>query len=323
MKKLSFGVLSLGAILSVANAKGEGALDPNRIVAEVGDEKIALPDVMEIVKKIPSEQRKGMSDDDVLKMVLRNMALQKVIVQQAMKSGVADTPEYKKRLEMLSQGLLQEMFLGAGRKPPSENDLKKEYDLYIKAFKPEEEIRARHILVKTEEEGKDLIEKLKEGKDFAKLAEEKSLDPGSAKAGGDLGFFPRHALVPEVSAVIFDQLKDGEQTKEPVKSAFGYHVIRRESSRKSSPLPFEKAKGGLFVGIQQKQIQDKVREAVSQAKVVLKDAKGDVFSLLPDGQVASEASKEGEGQKAPAEATSGGESFSPESLGFQAGQEIR
>jgi peptidyl-prolyl cis-trans isomerase C len=117
--------------------------------------------------------------------------------------------------------------------PVSDADIKARYEQEIAAVPPEEEISARHILLETEEAAKAVIAELDAGKDFAELAKEKSTGPSAAQ-GGDLGFFTKGRMVPEFEAAAFDALTPGEYGKEPVKTQFGWHVIKVEERRETS-----------------------------------------------------------------------------------------
>src|SRR2546430_8569212 len=118
----------------------------------------------------------------------------------------------------------------------------KVYDDAIGQMKKEPEVRARHILVETEDEAKAVVAELKKGADFAELAKAKSKDPGSAD-GGDLGYFTKDQMVPEFSEVAF-KLEKG-QLSDPVKSQFGWHVIKVEDKRERQPPEYDKVKDQL------------------------------------------------------------------------------
>jgi peptidyl-prolyl cis-trans isomerase C len=120
--------------------------------------------------------------------------------------------------------------------------MKKVYDEAIGQMKKEPEVRARHILVETEDEAKAVVAELKKGADFAELAKTKSKDPGSAD-GGDLGYFTKDQMVPEFSEVAFKL--DKGQLSDPVKSQFGWHVIKVEDKRERQPPEFDKVKDQL------------------------------------------------------------------------------
>ena len=122
--------------------------------------------------------------------------------------------------------------------------IKERYEQLVAKFKPQDEVRARHILVNTEAEAEDIIEQLKDGTDFAKLAEEKSKDAGSAKHGGDLGYFAHDAMLKPFADAAF-AMKVGEISETPVKTTYGYHIIKIEDRRKSSFPPLAVVKSRI------------------------------------------------------------------------------
>ncbi|MER2604396.1 MAG: peptidylprolyl isomerase, partial [Siculibacillus sp.] len=191
--------------------------------------------------QIPEEMRK--------RVVLDRLVDSRLIAAAAAKAGLDQGATYKARMEQVRQQLLVSEFVKTQVEAAVTPEMiKARYDKDAAAFDPPEEMRARHILVKTEDEAKAVIADLAKGGDFAKLAAEKSQDPGSARDGGDLGFFSAGDMVPEFETATA-ALKPGEVTKEPVKSQFGFHVIKLEEKRKQ-PLPTLD------------QVKDQVRQAV-------------------------------------------------------------
>src|SRR5213078_3574381 len=122
----------------------------------------------------------------------------------------------------------------------TEEEMRKVYDEAMKQASSEEEVRARHILVETEDEAKAVVEQLKGGADFATVAKEKSKDPGSAQNGGDLDFMGKSELVPEFAEVAFKMYPG--QVSNPVKTQFGWHIIKLEDKRTKQPPDFAKVK---------------------------------------------------------------------------------
>jgi peptidyl-prolyl cis-trans isomerase C len=149
-------------------------------------------------------------------------------------------------------------------KAVTDDALKALYDKTIKTQAGKPEVHARHILVKTEDEAKAIIADLDKGGDFAKLADEKSTDKG--ENGGDLGWFGKEQMVPEFSDAAF-KLGKGEYTKTPVKSQFGWHVIKVEDTRVSPPPTFEEAKPKLREELGQKAVEEKVKDLRAKAKI--------------------------------------------------------
>jgi peptidyl-prolyl cis-trans isomerase C len=166
-----------------------------------------------------------------------------LVAKAAEDKKVADTEDFKHKLAYARTKLLMETYLQAEAKASvTDAELHKVYDEAIGQMKAEPEVRARHILVETEDEAKAVLAELKKGADFAELAKAKSKDPGSAD-GGDLGYFTKDQMVPEFSEVAF-KLEKG-QLSDPVKSQFGWHVIKVEDKRERKPPEFDKVKDQL------------------------------------------------------------------------------
>jgi peptidyl-prolyl cis-trans isomerase C len=163
-----------------------------------------------------------------------------VLSQAAEKQKLGDRPDVKRRLAFDHNRLLMESLLqDAGKSALSDEAERKVYDEAVKQVKNEEEVHARHILVPTEDEAKAILAQLKGGADFATLAKEKSKDPGAAE-GGDLGYFTKEQMVPEFSEVAF-KLGKG-QLSDPVKTQFGWHIIKVEDKRTRPTPTFEQVK---------------------------------------------------------------------------------
>jgi peptidyl-prolyl cis-trans isomerase C len=163
-----------------------------------------------------------------------------VLSQAADQQKLSDRPEVKHRLTFDRNRLLMESLLqDAGRTALSDQEEHKVYDEAIKQAKNEEEVHARHILVPTEDEAKAILAQLKGGADFAALAKEKSKDPGAAD-GGDLGYFTKDQMVPEFAEVAFKL--DKGQISDPVKTQFGWHIIKVEDKRIKPTPTFDQVK---------------------------------------------------------------------------------
>jgi peptidyl-prolyl cis-trans isomerase C len=166
-----------------------------------------------------------------------------VLSQAAEKQGLADRPDVKRKLAFDHNRLLMESLLqDTGKAALSEDAERQVYNDAVKQMASEEEVRARHILVPTEDEAKAILAQLKAGADFATLAKEKSKDPGGAD-GGDLGYFTKEQMVPEFAAVAFKL--DKGQISDPVKTQFGWHIIKVEDKRIKPTPTFEQVKGQI------------------------------------------------------------------------------
>jgi peptidyl-prolyl cis-trans isomerase C len=163
-----------------------------------------------------------------------------VLSQAAEKQKLDDRPNVKHRLAFDRNRLLMEMLLqDAGKSALSDAAEHQVYDDAVKQVKSEQEVHARHILVPTEDEAKAILAQLKGGADFAALAKEKSKDPGAAE-GGDLGYFTKEQMVPEFAEVAFKL--DKGQLSDPVKTQFGWHIIKVEDKRVKPTPTFEQVK---------------------------------------------------------------------------------
>lgn len=202
--------------------------------------------------------------------IIDQLAMQMVIAEEAVKKGLDKSPEVTERMEMVRQSVLANAYVQDFIKanPVSEEALKAEYER-IKATIKGSEYKARHILVEKEAEAKDIIAKLKKDAGaFAKLAMEKSKDPGSKTRGGDLGWFDLSRMVPEFGAAL-SKLEKGKFTQEPVKSQFGYHVILLDDSRPIEAPPFEQVKPSLSQQLQQQNLKKQLDDLKGKAKIEL------------------------------------------------------
>jgi len=188
-----------------------------------------------------------------------------MVTQAADKKNLADDPDFKRRLAFLRSKLLMGYELQQEAKTAlTDEALKQTYDEAVKSMSGQEEVRARHILVEGEDEAKAIIEQLKGGADFAKLAKEKSKDPGAAE-GGDLGYFTKDQMVPEFADVAFKMYPG--QLSNPVKTQFGWHVIKVEDKRIKQPPEFEKVKDQIEAYLARKVQSDFIAKLRQSAKV--------------------------------------------------------
>src|SRR6185369_4104791 len=160
--------------------------------------------------------------------------------------------------------MMDSLLAAEGKAATTDEAMKKVYEEAAKQITSEVEVHARHILVETEDEAKAIAAELKKGADFADLAKKKSKDPG-ASDGGDLGFFTKDQMVPEFSAVAFT-LEPGK-ISDPVKSQFGWHVIKVEEKRNRQAPPFEQVKAQIETYVTRKAQADYVGKLREAAKI--------------------------------------------------------
>jgi peptidyl-prolyl cis-trans isomerase C len=190
-----------------------------------------------------------------------------LVYQEAQKLGLDKQADYLAREELSRRELLTSMYLQdfVKKNPISESETKSAYEEYKKAY-GDKEYSARHILVKTEGEAKDIIAQLGKGGDFAKIAKEKSLDPGSKEKGGDLGWFSPASMVKPFSDVAIN-LQKGSISTNPVQTQFGWHVIKLIDTRTAQPLPYDKVKDGIQKNLQQRNLEKMMAELRTKAKI--------------------------------------------------------
>jgi peptidyl-prolyl cis-trans isomerase C len=188
-----------------------------------------------------------------------------MVTQAAEKKNIADSPDFKRRLAFLRNKLLMGFELQEETKTAlTDEALRQTYDDAVKSASGQEEVRARHILVDNEDEAKAIVDQIKAGGDFAAIAKEKSKDPGAAE-GGDLGYFTKDQMVPEFAEVAFKMYPG--QLSNPVKTQFGWHIIKVEDKRIKQPPEFDKVKNQIEAFLSRKAQTEFVAKLRQAAKI--------------------------------------------------------
>ena len=259
--------------LSACNDKDKAASAPSAaadtkeaVAATVNGTPISKKQLDQIMQQ---QAGQGMPDNpETRKMVIDNLAMQIIVAQEAEKKGLDKVADVKEQLEMARLSIMANSFVRDYMKTATVTDeaLKAEYDKF-KATQGGNEYKARHILVGTEAEAKDIIAKIsKDPKAFEALAKSKSKDPGSKDKGGDLGWFNPHNMVPEFGNAVA-KLEKGKFTTEPVKSQFGYHVIMLEDSRPLAVPSLDEVKAGMTQQLQQQNLKKMLDDMKAKAKI--------------------------------------------------------
>lgn len=251
---------------TTATVPTTAAATSNAVAATVNGTPIYVATVDMMVKERTAQ---GQPDSPELrKAIIDNLAMQTLVAGEAVKKGLDKTPDIQRQMEVVRSSLLANAFVQDYLKtnPVTDVMVKAEYDK-LNAKAGGSEYKARHILVATEAEAKDIIVKLKKDlKAFAALAKEKSMDPGSKANGGDLGWFNPAGMVPEFGAAVA-KLEKGKFTEEPVKSQFGYHVIVLDDSRAITPPPLEQVKEQLKQSVQRNNLKAYFDDMKAKAKI--------------------------------------------------------
>jgi peptidyl-prolyl cis-trans isomerase C len=240
------------------------AEEANPVLAKVNGSEIRQSDVSLAEEELgPSlaQMDPATKKDNVLAFLID----MKVVAKAAEDKKVENNEDFKKRLTFTRNRLLMDSLLASEGKAATTNEaMKKVYDEASKQITGEQEVHARHILVETEDEAKAIEDELKKGADFAELAKKKSKDPG-ASDGGDLGFFTKEQMVPEFSAAAF-ALEPGK-ISDPVKSQFGWHVIKLEEKRNRKAPDFDQVKGQIETYVTRKAQAEYVAKLREAAKI--------------------------------------------------------
>jgi peptidyl-prolyl cis-trans isomerase C len=265
---------ALGAILAaglLVMSAGPGRTQADPVIARVNGVEIRQSDLAlaeeDLGSNIPP-QITGDARRDHLITYLTDIILAAKLAET---KKVADTKDFKSRMPFLRNKLLMELMLQSEGKAAATDKAMR--DVYAELAKQStgQEVRARHILVATENEAKMLLAEIKKGTDFAELAKQKSKDPGAAAEGGDLGYFTKEQMVPEFAEAAF-KLEKG-QLSEPVKTQFGWHLIKVEDKR-AKPVPeFDKLKDQIETYVMRKAATDILIKLRAEAKIERLDKK--------------------------------------------------
>lgn len=246
----------------------------NPVVATVDGNEITRVDAFNFIQTMAPAARQQLPIDQLFRLAQNQIVNTQVISKQVANVNLDNDPEVKKRLEAVKKNIVREVYLEKQVEAGVTEDLLQQaYAQYSKNFPEIPEVKARHILVNTEAEAKELLSKLKEGADFAELAAESSKDTGTAEKGGDLGFFAEGDVVPAFAKAAF-ALEEGAMTEEPVETEFGFHVIKVEKTR-NRPVPeFEQAKPFLQNQLRQAVLDKLVRDWRAESEIEVFDING-------------------------------------------------
>ena len=260
---------------STSGGSQSGGKKEGKDLAEVNSGTITTGDFDRELKNLP-EYLKAMADTPQgRKEMLDTMVIRELILQQASKDGVDKGPDIEEKLRDLKKRLIVEAFLKKkveAESQVSDADLQKFYAQNKEKFKSGAQMRASHILVKTEKVARDILAQIKAGANFEELARKNSVDSSAAK-GGDLGWFGQGTMVP-----VFEKaatgLKEG-QVSDVVKSDFGFHIIKMTGKREAGVRPFEEIKDqikGAILPSKQQEIFQKIKEELKKnAKITIKE----------------------------------------------------
>lgn len=244
MRKRLLLIVLIPLLIIACTKKSERAQQKTgAYVAKVGKTLITEADVERELKALPPQIQKVFEGREGRERFIDELVKKEMLFQEAKNRGFENDPEYKQKLDDFKKLTLITLLLEKeieDKVKIGEKDARSYYETHKEEFTANNQVRASHILVKTEEEANSILSEIKKGADFAKLAQSRSLDKGSAKNGGDLGYFSKGQMVPEFENAAF-KLKVGEVSK-PVKTQYGYHIIKMTDKKEGRPVEFDKIK---------------------------------------------------------------------------------
>ncbi len=300
MKKILICLIAFLFVFSCAKK------DNGKALVSIDNDTITLEEFNKELDKIPMNMKMLVATQSGKKTYLDRLIMKKLLLREAAKSKIESEAEFQNRLADIKEQLLIESLLKkriAADSQLTDDDMKKYYDANKEKFKKEKEINTRHILLKTEEEAKQIMEKLQKGEDFIELSKKYSIDPNAKASGGEIGFHPKGTLLPEYEATAFKLTKIG-QVAGPVKSQFGYHIIRLEGTKPPAYVSFNEVKDF----IRQQLTQDKqkgllekyIEDLKKAAKITInEDLLKEEKPAAPEKQEKTEKPKTPEKQEAP------------------------
>jgi len=250
------------------------------VVGTVEGHMIYLSDVGRAVPQLP-ENLRGLPFDTLFPVLLDRIIDHQALVAVARRQHIDDDPAVRRDIEAATDRILEGALLAREAGPnASEDKIQARYNRQYVGKPATEETRARHILVSTEEEAKQLIAELKKGADFPTLAKEHSKDP-DRENGGDLGFFRRDQVWPEFADVAFS-LQPGQFSQTPIHNEFGWHIVKVEERRIVAPPTYGEVHDALKQTLLQEAVQHAIDTARSQLTIRKFNMDGSTLGAVPD-----------------------------------------
>jgi peptidyl-prolyl cis-trans isomerase C len=246
------------------------AADKDPVVAVVNGTEVHASALAAYQRSLPPQMASQVPYEALLDSLINNT----LVYEQGKKDGLDKDADVKRALKDIEQQLVVKAWMGKKLKSEvTDAAVKQGYDKFLAEFKPAEEVHARHILTESEDAAKAVIADLKKGADFTEVAKTKSKDPSAKQNGGDLGYFAKDEMVPQFAEAAF-AMKPGELSQTPVKSQFGWHVIKVEDRRMSAPPSFEQAQPVIREKLAEETAERLVNDIRAKAKVKRFDMDG-------------------------------------------------
>ncbi len=244
-------------------------VEASKVYATVDGEKVTGEDVLGFAASLPVQLQQA-PGDRLLPVIVNQLVNDKLLVKAAYAKGVDKSTDVKEAMDVAEKRIVRDTFIRDEVKGKvTEEALRKKYEEMLFNTPKLEQVHAKHILVADEAAAKDVIAKLEKGEDFEKLAKELSTDPSAKDNGGDLGYFTQSQMVKEFADAAFS-MEPGSYSKEPVKTQFGFHVIKVEDKRPMPKPEFDQVKGQVQAQLADDVVRGLVSDLREKAKIDLK-----------------------------------------------------
>ncbi|MGC2064448.1 MAG: peptidylprolyl isomerase [Thermodesulfovibrionales bacterium] len=296
MKRILIALMVLVALAACNKKPAEQKEQKGAVLAKVGAAVITEGDLERELKSLPDYAQQMFADEKGKEKFVEELVKKEMLYQEAVKKGLDKSADFMKKVEefkklTLVSELLEKEIMAKAK--VSDQEAKEYYEKHKEEFVTTSQIKASHILVKTEEEAVKVLARLKKGEKFEEIAKKESLDKGSAKSGGDLGYFARGQMVPEFEKAAAE-LKPGEISR-PVKSNYGFHIIKVTDKKMGPAIEYDRIKDLIsqkLSGERQKESFDKYVAELRKTYTV--EIMKDALSKPKEG--AKEGPKEGNGK---------------------------
>ena len=274
--------VALAGAFTIGFIHGHAALaqtEQDSVIAIVNGKTILTSDMTMFQNSLP-EQYRRVDINLLFPQLLEGLIDSKLLAQAALEAGMMDDPSVKRRLAYVTNDVLQQAYLDQLlAEEITEERMRETYEATIPTQPGEEEISARHILLEDEDAARAVIGELDAGGDFAALAKTHSTGPSGA-GGGDLGYFTRQQMVAPFAEAAF-ALNPGEYTKDPIKTQFGWHVIKVEDRRAPPPPTFEESQAEIGQQLAQEFVRDLMANLRDTAEISRFDLQGNSLEAPP------------------------------------------
>jgi peptidyl-prolyl cis-trans isomerase C len=257
-------VITLGLVALLGADSASAAIE----LAKIGSKTLTDNDVKNLMGAIPEAQKQQLNNDaDIKARMVDNMVVEELFVLEAEKTGVSKDKDFTLALERARRQLLAQRYLQKAVQPKVTDGNVKTFFDKNKTRYSQDEVHAFHVLLKTEKEAKEVYDKAKAGEDFEVLAKKYSKDPSAAQNMGDLGFFTRSRMVPPFADAAFSMNKG--DISQPVKTPFGFHVIKVVDKREGKAVKFDEVKDQVRSDYQNESINDLIANLKKNNKVTI------------------------------------------------------